>query len=100
MVTDLKQGDAILVTTSHRGVFFGYFDSWVDDEYKHIRVTKCRNCISWSSLIKGVFGLAATGPDGNCRVGPAVDVPMLRDVTAVVRVTDEAIKCWEAAPWS
>ncbi len=100
MSSELKIGDAVLVTTEHRGVFFGYFCEWLDNDHKHIGLTKCRNCISWPSSVRGFLGLAETGPDSGCRIGPAADVPMLRDVTSVSRVTDDAVLRWEAAPWS
>lgn len=86
---------AVLVTTTHRGVFFGYATD-IDGETIDLRAA--RNCLFWSADVKGFAGLAATGPSKSCRVGPAVDI-QLRDITSVSLVTDEAVKAWEAAPW-
>ena len=86
---------AVLVTTSHRGVFFGYAK---DIEGDIIKLRAGRNCLYWTSDVKGFAGLAATGPSNSCRVGPAVDI-QLRDITSVSLVTDEAVTAWEAAPW-
>ncbi len=68
---------AVVVTTQHRGVFFGY----------------------WSRGVRGFMGLAATGPDKESRVGPAADIEV-RNITSVIECTPEAITAWEGAPWS
>ena len=86
---------AVVVTTAHRGVFFGYA---TDTSGPTIHLRAARNCIYWSSDIKGFVGLAATGPSTDCRVGPAADME-LRDITCVLECTPEAVAAWEAAPW-
>jgi len=87
---------AVLVTTAHRGVFFGYA---TETGGKTIKLRGMRNCISWSSSIKGFLGLASTGPDENCRIGPRADGE-LRDITGVWEVSPDAVTAWESAPWS
>lgn len=93
---DVKKERAVVVTTSHRGVFFGYA---TDVDGAIIKLRAARNCLSWSADIKGFMGLAATGPNKNCRVGPAADIS-LRDITSVIECSPEATKAWETAPWS
>lgn len=85
----------VLVTTAHRGVFFGYSDNTDGDT---ITLERCRNCIYWSADVKGFLGLAATGPTDNCRIGPAATVK-LRNITSVTEVSQDAAERWEAAPW-
>ena len=87
---------AVVVTTQHRGVFFGYAK---DVGGNIIKLRAARNCLYWSRSVKGFMGLAATGPDRECRVGPAVNID-LRDITSVIECTPEATKAWEAAPWN
>lgn len=85
---------AVLVTTEFRGVFFGH----IKDDTKlpnEITLTNARNCISWSSSVGGFLGLAATGPNADCRIGKGVGELTLYKVTSVTPVTDEAIKAWE-----
>jgi len=86
---------AVLVTTAHRGVFFGYLTGKVD---KTVTLKNARNCIYWSSDVRGFIGLAATGPSNLCRIGPRADIE-LNDVTSIVAVTPEAAAKWEAQPW-
>lgn len=86
---------AVLVTTSHRGVFFGYATK-TDGET--IALRSARNCLYWPTENKGFLGLASMGPVRGARVGPSADIE-LRDITCVARCTDEAVKAWEAAPW-
>lgn len=91
-----KKTRAVIVTTAHRGVFFGY-TSQTDGET--ITLTNARNCLYWSADVKGFMGLAATGPSASCRIGPRADIT-LRNVTAVLEVTPAAAAKWEAAPWA
>ena len=86
----------VLVTTAHRGVFFGY--AAVTDGGT-IRLRAARNCIYWPAENKGFLGLAANGPARGAKVGPAADIE-LRDITCVAECTPEAVKAWEAAPWN
>ena len=85
-----------MVTTAHRGVFFGYADG--DTSGSTIKLTRARCCVYWSADVRGFMGLAANGPTPGCRIGPAADIE-LRDITSVVEVTPVAVERWEAAPW-
>ncbi len=87
---------AVLVTTVHRGVFFGYA---VKTDGAIISLRAARNCIYWPSANKGFLGLASVGPIEGARVGPPADIE-LRDITCVAQCTDEAIRAWERAPWA
>jgi hypothetical protein len=88
----------VLVTTEHRGVFFGYMDpARVNDS--ELELDQARLCVYWSSDMKGFMGLAANGPSASCRIGPPVDLPSLRKITAVLECTPEAAEKWEKAPW-
>ena len=92
-----KQKDrAVLVTTAHRGVFFGYASK---TDGPTIKLRAARNCIYWTAAEKGFLGLASGGPGSGCKIGPAADIE-LRDITCVAEVTDAAAKRWEEAPWS
>lgn len=95
-VLKTPKGRPVLVTTVHRGVFFGYAEN---TEGETIKLVRGRLCVRWSSDCRGFMGLAAKGPTENCRIGPAADIT-LRNITAVAEVTPEAVKAWEAAPWS
>lgn len=85
----------VIVTTIHRGVFFGYA---TDTDGDVIALARARNCVYWSADVKGFMGLAANGPSVTCRVGPSADIT-LRGITAVLEVTPEAVAKWEGQPW-
>lgn len=89
------KGRAVLVTTAHRGVFMGYA---TETDGETIALKGARLCLYWSRAVKGFMGLASTGPDKDCRIGPPADIT-LRNITAVAEVTPEAEKAWSAAPW-
>src|ERR1700722_6625602 len=86
---------AVIVTTQHRGVFFGYAK---DTDGAIIKLRAARNCLYWDKAVKGFLGLASTGPIGQCRVGPAANIE-LRDITSVIECTADAVSAWESAPW-
>lgn len=87
---------AVIVTTSHRGVFFGYAG---DTSGETIKLRAARLCIYWSSDLRGFMGLASQGPNKSCKVGPAADIEV-RDITSVVEVSAKATEAWEKAPWN
>lgn len=87
---------AVLVTTKHRGVFFGYA---AETGGETIKLRAARNCIYWPANNKGFLGLAAMGPVDGARVGPPADIE-LRDITCVAECTEDAVEKWEKAPWS
>ena len=83
---------AVVVTTAHRGVFFGYAS---ETSGATIRLRRGRNCIRWSVDLRGFAGLAAFGPSQACKIGPAVDME-LRDITSVLECVPAAIDRWES----
>ena len=87
---------AVIVTTSHRGVFFGYA---TETGGETIALRAARLCVYWSSDLRGFMGLASNGPNKSCKIGPAADIE-LRDITAVVEVSAKAVDQWEKAPWA
>ena len=86
---------AVVVTTAHRGVFFGYAS---DTDGDQIVLNRSRLCVYWSADVKGFMGLAANGPTKSCLIGPPATIT-LRNITAVLECTPEAAKAWESATW-
>lgn len=92
-----KSSIPVLITTAHRGVFFGYMDPAQRKE-PHVDLTKTRNCLYWSASVGGFLGLASTGPNKECRIGARVDgVFTARDVTSITDCSPAAVTAWEAA---
>jgi hypothetical protein len=85
----------VVVTTAHRGIFFGYAS---DTDGETIQLKRARLCVYWSADCKGFMGLASGGPTASCKIGPAADIT-LRSITSVLEVTPEAVAAWERAPW-
>jgi hypothetical protein len=96
MAKKVNSERAVVVTTSHRGVFFGYA---TDTAGAIIKLRAARNCLYWPATQKGFIGLAANGPVSGARIGPCADIE-LRDITSVSVCTPEAVAAWEKAPWS
>ena len=82
----------VIVTTAHRGVFFGYA---TDTEGETISLKRSRLCLQWTADIRGFMGLASFGPSPSCKIGPPADIT-LRSITAVLEVTPEAELKWNA----
>lgn len=91
-------GQAVLVTTAHRGVFFGYLVGEAAKE--KVLLKRARNCLYWSVEQKGFVGLAERGPVANTRVGPCAPDATLFEITSVITCTPEATKAWESSQWA
>lgn len=87
---------AVVVTTSHRGVFFGYTNQPSNGT---ITLEKARMCVYWSPAMKGVLGLASAGPDKDCKISNPVPELELHGVTAVMQCSPEAVENWERGVW-
>lgn len=87
---------AILVTTQHRGVFFGYVADDQDMAARTMRLDNARCAISWATK-NGVAELAEIGPNRNSKIGSRANIAALHEITAVWECTEEAVKAWEAA---
>ena len=104
----MKEGTAVVVTTAHRGVFFGRIaqvkSNGATSSRKlapgRIELTDARCCVYWSRETRGVVGLAATGPASGSKITRAAPRVTLWGVTAVMECSPEAVTAWEAEPWS
>jgi len=90
-----KNERPVLITTAHRGVFFGYATDTSGDT---VKIKRGRCCVYWTAEVKGFVGLAATGPITGCRIGPPADME-LRNVTAILECTEESAAAWESGKW-
>ena len=82
----------VIVTTEHRGVFFGYAS---DTSGSAIHLKRARMAIYWGTT-RGLMQLAETGPTASSKISARADLDV-RKVTAVFEVTTEAAAKWEAA---
>lgn len=97
----MKDHQPVVVTTAHRGVFFGYVDTREQSLDSTTLVLKnARNGVYWSPDIRGFLGLASDGPSNGCRIGPAAPCLIVQDITSVAPVTEVVAERWEAAPWA
>ncbi len=96
----MKDKTAVLITTdsTKRGVFMGFIDP-KDADKETLEVYDVRMAVYWSADVKGVIGLAATGPTKDCRISEAAKKATLKGVTAVMELTDKALRAWEKEPW-
>lgn len=88
---------AVIVGTELRNLWFGYTTDTTQDT---VVLKRARQVIYWSASVKGAGGLAVTGPDDACRIGPAVPEVQARRVTTVAIPTEAAIAAFERAPWA
>lgn len=95
MLDDKKRG---IVVTTDRGIFFGYGTPRPGE--KDVQLERCRAVVYWSSNIRStVVGLAVNGPMSGCCVSPPAQAAIIKDATAIIECTDEAVKRFEDAAW-
>ena len=95
-MAEANGGRPVLVTTAHRGVFFGFA---AETDGETIRLERARLVVYWSADVRGFMGLAANGPTPSCRIGPPATIT-LRDITSVTEVEPEAERRFSDAQWS
>jgi hypothetical protein len=89
----------VLVTTAHRGVFFGYLHG--DAAKEKVVIDRARNVTYWDVSTRSFLGLAAQGPTDKCRVSAAAgEQSTLFDITGVFVCTPEAVEKFEKGPWA
>lgn len=94
----MAEQQAVVVTTEHRGVFFGFLAG--DRSGKTLSITDAQMCVYWSEDVQGVLGLASHGPDSRCKVSRPVTRITLQGVTAVMDAAPGAVTAWQDRPWS
>lgn len=98
-MSDMNGHRPVLVTTAHRGVFFGYLVG--DPAKEKVVINRARNVTYWDVATRSFLGLAANGPTSKCRVSAAAGTEStLFDVTGVFVCTPEAVEKFEQGPWS
>jgi hypothetical protein len=91
-----KKKRFVVVCTEKRGVFGGYCSDTAADP---LTLTDASMCIYWSEDVRGVVGLAATGPTKQCRITKPAPTMILHGITAVFDGTTEAADAWRSHPW-
>ena len=92
-----KQTKAVLVTTAHRGVFYGRLAEGQDENDRTLVLEDCRNVIYWQGPA-GFLGLAADGPAEGSRIGAAAPRVRLHDITSLTDCTEAAAARFESWP--
>ena len=91
----------VLVTDSHRGIYFGYLVSQTNGG-KTVKLERARHCFYYVAKKKdgerGVYSLATSGPQGGSKIGPTVTMT-INDVVTVVDCTQEAVAMWKTTTW-
>ena len=83
----------VIVTTEHRGVFYG----WSSDTTGTTVILKRARMAIYFGTTRGVLELAETGPTAKSKISARADLDV-RKITAVMEVTETAAKAWEAHP--
>ena len=98
-----EQKRHVVVTTdsSRRGVFYGELVSeQMDSETGVVELENAKMAVYWCSDVKGVLGLAATGPLKGCKITPQIQKIKLNGVTAIMDCSDGAVKNWSKDTWN
>lgn len=97
-MTETNVHRPVLVTTTHRGVFFGYLVG--EPAKEKVVINRARNVTYWDVATRSFLGLAANGPTDACRVSPAAGTEStLFDITGVFVCTPESVEKFEKGPW-
>lgn len=97
----MKNGRAVVVSTKHKGIFFGYLngEDKIDPIPNTLTLKDARMCIYFDSGVKGFMGLSSVGPNPKSCVSPKAPKIMINDITSICFCSDEATKEWEKDHW-
>lgn len=86
---------SVLITTSHRGVWYAEVPEGTALTPKTLTNLKnCRMAIYWGTT-KGLQQLCETGPTDSSKISSPADIEVLHDITAIFAVTDKAAAVWK-----
>ena len=83
----------VIVTTTHRGVFFGRLERY-DEDKKIAVLCDCRMAIYWGTT-NGLFELANTGPTPKSKISAPAPTVTLHDCTSLIDVAADAVAAWD-----
>lgn len=94
-----KKDRYVVVTTdlNRRGVFFGKLISENNDV---VILEEAQMVVYWAASVKGVLGLAVTGPNKECRITEVVPKLKINGVTAIINVADGVKEEFKKCYWS
>ena len=88
----------VVVTTEKKGVFAGELKEH-NKEKETCILKNAKMCVYYCSDVKGVLGLANTGPLPGCKITPVIPKIYLNGVTSIMDCTKEAKKNWSKEIW-
>ena len=94
-----EQGVPVVITTLHRGVFFGFLPEMPAATPDTVLLRDAQMAVYWSADTHGVLGLAAHGPGVGSRIGPPVSEISLAAVISVMAASEEAVAKWQKQIW-
>lgn len=87
----------VLVTTSHRDVWYGRTDA--DHTDASLVLSDARHCYYFDTS-EGIGQLTRRGPGARAKIGAIVGRLSIRDVVGVLDCTPEAVEAFAAAGWA
>lgn len=87
---------AVVVVTQGNTIYCGWT---ADPDAEVMKLRAARQAVYYSADTHGLLGLAVTGPGKQSRIGPAANIPALRNISQVIECSPAAIKRWEEAGW-
>ena len=87
-----KKRQKVIVTTEHRGVFYGGLQSY-DEEARVAVLTDCCMAIYWGTT-DGLFQLAATGPTTKSKLSAVAPKIRLEKCVSILNVSGDAEAAW------
>lgn len=84
----------VIVTTEHRGVFYGEVADEVSVTDPKIELKNARMAIQWGTT-RGLFQLAETGPTKSSKISATADIELV-GITSILTATPAAVKAWAA----
>jgi len=96
----MSKNTGVVVTTEHRGVFFGYVEDPTLPTNRTMLLKNARMCVYWPADNRGVVGLASSGPVKGAKISPPAPEIQLNGITSVMTCSPAAVNNWEKGLWN
>jgi hypothetical protein len=92
----------VIVYNRNKDIWHGRIDGDMPRKIPaELTLYEARHICRYAGSQRGIAGVAVRGPNGDCRIEPALDELLITDIHQILKCnsTPEVLKAWRAEPW-
>ncbi len=93
----MSEARYVVVLTKCKAIHFG--ERIDDGSRSKVILRGVRQAVQYTAASRGLVGLAALGPGEGSKITPSAPRIEIRNVAAILELTDRAVAQWQSARW-